>query len=73
MMSPALLHPLAVAAVLLLAGLPARAGVLDTAAPVETAVAPLLKTPDQTGEMKEFKNLRGPRGLILLVSRSVHW
>jgi hypothetical protein len=64
---------LALAAALLLGGAHASAGALDGAARTGTDIVPILKAPDQTGGMRSFETLKGPRGLILLISRSVHW
>ena len=38
-----------------------------------TSVGPLIVAKDQTGAARDFRSLRGKKGLILLFSRSFDW
>ncbi len=40
---------------------------------VGTSVGPLAAAKDQTGAARDFRSLRGKKGLILLFSRSFDW
>lgn len=41
--------------------------------PEPGASIPAFELPDQTARLRNFENLRGPRGLVLAFTRSADW
>lgn len=74
---PNLARSLAAALLVLLAAGPAPAAPaydkLDLGLPVGATIPNQLDAPDQDGVQRNFRTLRGRKGLILMFSRSFDW
>jgi peroxiredoxin len=44
-----------------------------TTGPEPGSRIPAFSLPDQTGQMREFSSLKGPKGLVLVFFRSADW
>jgi hypothetical protein len=52
---------------------PASGGSAQGPGPAVGETLPAFEAPDQTGRVWTFESLRGPKGLVLNVNRSVVW